>query len=118
MPIWIPLERENHREQAQLSGKAPCLHPLGSRQEFRLIIIRIKAKGAQLTLAPCSGSHRGSSSGTCSGMQLAVLPCAGVFCGAGRAGVKAGDGPRFQQSRSISSQALPNQPHSCSLLPA
>lgn len=60
--------------------------PWGRAEEFSLIIIRIKAKGAQLTLL--SGSHHGSSSGTCSGMQLGVLPCAGARCGAGRAAVK------------------------------
>lgn len=72
MPIWIPLERGNHREQAQLSGKSPCLHPWGHAEEFCLIVIGIKAKELS---SPCSPW-----------IQLrdllwdAVLPCAGACC--------------------------------------
>lgn len=35
-------------------GKPPACIPWGRAEEFSLIIIRIKAKGAQLTRAPCS----------------------------------------------------------------
>lgn len=35
-------------------GKPPACIPWGRAEEFSLIIIRIKAKGAQLALAPCS----------------------------------------------------------------
>lgn len=62
-------------------GKLPAFIPWGRAEEFSLIIIRIKAKGAQLTLARCSqvptvdpaqGPALGCSWESCLEQELAV----------------------------------------------
>lgn len=54
MPIWVLWRWETTDRELSSLGKLPARIPRGRAEEFSLIIMRIKAKRAQLALAPCS----------------------------------------------------------------